>query len=409
MRIDSIGARGDGVAIVDGEKVFAPLTAPGDVAEVALRGERAAILRLIEPSSNRADPVCAHYGDCGGCGLQHVSEGFYRDWKRRLVVEALERESFDPQLVASMHPCSADTRRRVSFAVRKTAAGALVGFNERASDRIIPIKECKVLTSSLQAALPLLRLLVDATPARWRAFDLNVTQCENGFDVVFAGGDAGDDLSGMEVEKLASPSRENNVARISVGDAPIAMFDAPFVHFGGVPVNIPAGGFLQASSEGEAVLRDFAVKHAASSKRIADLFSGCGTFSLPLAASAAVDAFDSDAPAIAALHAASRAAQLRFPLTAAHRNLFERPLSADELNLYDAVVIDPPRAGARAQSEQLARSEVGRVISVSCNPASFARDAAILRDGGYHLSQVLPVDQFVYSPHVELAGFFTKE
>ncbi len=408
-RIETIGARGDGVAIVDGAKIFVPLTAPGDLARITCRGERGALESLMDRSPHRVDAPCAHYGECGGCALQHVSNEFYRDWKRRLVVDALGREGFDAEIIAPLHACAPASRRRASFAVRKTAAGAVLGFNERASARIVSISECKVLDSPFDAALPLLRKLAQATPARWRNFDLKATLCENGLDVVFAGGEAGDDLSVREIESLTSLARTGNIARISVDDAPIAMFDAPFVRFGGVPVAMPPGGFLQASREGEAALCDFVLKHAAGSKRIADLFSGCGTFSLPLAHGAAVEAFDSDGPAINALDLASRAAGFRRPLTAAQRNLFERPLSAEELNGYDAVLFDPPRAGAKGQSGQLSISRVKTVIGVSCNPASFARDAAILRDGGYHLSQVLPVDQFVYSPHVELAGLFTKE
>jgi 23S rRNA (uracil1939-C5)-methyltransferase len=196
---------------------------------------------------------------------------------------------------------------------------------------------------------------------------------------------------------------------LTVEDEVIASFEPPIVRFGGIAVAVPPGVFLQASAEGEAALSAFVTEHAKGAKRIADLFSGCGTFSLPLAGAAAVDAFDTDGPVIAALDGAGRAAAgLRHPLKAKQRNLFERPLSADELKTYDAVVFDPPRAGARAQAMQLAQSAVPLVIGISCNPASFARDAAILRDGGYHLSQVLPVDQFVYSPHVELAGVFMK-
>ncbi|GJL92111.1 class I SAM-dependent RNA methyltransferase [Hyphococcus sp.] len=408
IRIDNIGARGDGVAFVDGAKIFSPLTAPGDLARIAYRGDRGEVITLIEKSPHRAEPVCIHYGDCGGCGLQHVSEAFYRDWKHGLVVDALAREGFDSSIVTPLKACAPATRRRASFAVRKTAAGLVMGFNARASARIISIAQCKVLTPELEQALPDLRDLASATPLHWCKFDLNVTQCDNGLDVVFSGSDADEDLSGRDIEQLTQAARSANIIRLSITDAATAMFETPMVRFGGVSVAVPPGGFLQASHEGEAALAAFVFDHASSAKRIADLFSGCGTFSLPLAACAAVDAFDSDGLAIAALDSAARSAGLRYPLKPMQRNLFDRPLSTDELNVYDAVVFDPPRAGARAQSEQLAQSKVKRVIGVSCNPASFARDAAILRDGGYHLSQVLPVDQFVFSPHVELAGLFIK-
>jgi 23S rRNA (uracil1939-C5)-methyltransferase len=408
LRIDRIGARGDGVGLVDGAKVFVPLTAPGDVARISYRGDRGVLEALNERSPHRAEPVCIHYGECGGCGLQHVSEDFYRDWKRKLVADALAREGFDESIVAPLHACAPATRRRASFAVRKTVAGLVMGFNERASVRIVNIEQCKVLAAQLEKALPALRDLAAAAPSRWRSFDLSVTLCDNGFDAVFAGGDAVEDMSGAEIEHLTQAAQRARIARLSVSEAAIAVFETPIVHFGGVAVAVPAGGFLQASAEGEAVLAAFVLEHIGGAKRIADLFSGSGTFSLPLSKGAAVESFDSDAPSIAALDSAARAAGLRFPLMATRRNLFERPLAADELKSYDAAVFDPPRAGARAQAECIAKSALRRVIGVSCNPVSFARDAAILRAGGYHLSQVSPVDQFVYSPHVELAGLFTK-
>ncbi len=385
-----------------------PCSAPGDVARISYRGERGEIESLIEESAHRVSPPCPYFSECGGCALQHVNTEFYRDWKRRQVVAALAREGFGEEVVAPLHACPSASRRRAVFAVRRTAAGIVFGFNERASSQIVSIEECLVLASKLANALPRLRALGEAAPKRWRAFDLHVTLCDNGLDVAFTGGDASGDLDGADIMALTGAARAAGVIRITVEGAPAVMFEAPVVRFGDVLVAIPPGGFLQASAEGEAVLTAFVLRHAQGAKRIADLFSGCGTFSLPLAQQAAVDAFDSEAPAVAALDAAARAAGLRHPVKAEKRNLFERPLSAEELKPYEAVVFDPPRAGAKAQAGEIARSSVPTVIGVSCNPASFARDAALLREGGYRLSQLLPVDQFVFSAHVELAGLFTK-
>ena len=409
LRIDYVGAQGDGVGLIDGAKIFVPHSAPQDRLRVKYTGARGDIEEILESGPARAAPECPHYGSCGGCALQHVEMEFYRRWKRQLVVDAMARDGFSPDIVAALVACPPATRRRASFAVRKTAAGLIFGFNEKASARIVDINHCLVLEPRLGAALNGLRSLAAATPERWCAFDFNVTLCDNGLDAVFAGGDAADDFNGREIAGLAEAARAAGALRLSVDGAVIAAFETPIVHFGGTAVAVPPGGFLQASHEGEAALVDFVVKHASGGKRIADLFSGCGTFSLPLAREASVDAYDSDAPAIAALGAASRVAGLRYPLQAQQRNLFERPLSAAELGAYDAVVFDPPRAGAQAQAVELAHSEVGKIIGVSCNPVSFARDAAILRDGGYYLSQVLPVDQFVYAPHVELVGLFTRD
>jgi 23S rRNA (uracil1939-C5)-methyltransferase len=407
-RIGDIGARGDGVAVVGDARVFVPLTAPGDVATISYSGQRGEVEALIEPSPDRGEAICPYFGACGGCALQHLDTDYYRRWKRNLVVEALGREGFAEEIVAPLVSCPPASRRRATFAARKTAKGVVFGFNARRSATIVDIDRCPVLAPELEKALPALRALADAAPARWRAFDLAVTLCDNGVDASFAGGDAADDLTGAEIMALTDKARAGGVTRLTVEGAPVASFEAPVVRFAGVPVTLPPGGFLQASREGEAALTEFVVKNAEGAKRVADLFSGCGTFSLPLAKDAAVDAFDSDAPAIAALDAAARAAGFRHPLKAELRNLFERPLRAEELRKYDAVVFDPPRAGAEAQAAELARSEVAKIIGVSCSPASFARDAGALRAGGYRLSQVVPVDQFVFSPHVEIAGLFTK-
>lgn len=404
-----IGARGDGAAMIDDRKVFVPYSVPGDVACIAYRGERGEIEDLIEESLHRAPPPCVYFGGCGGCALQHLTENYYRDWKRKLVTEALAREGFGTEIVAPLHACAPASRRRAAFAVRRTAAGFIFGFNKRASSHIVDIEQCLVLAPKLAEALPRLRALTEAAPSRWRSVDLHVTLCDNGLDAAFMAGDASDDLTGPEIMALTEAARDAGVIRLTADGAPVVMFDAPVVRFGETPVEIPSGAFLQASAEGEAVLTDFVTRYAQDAKRIADLFSGCGTFSLPLAKSAAVDAFDSDASAITALNASARAAGLRHPVRAERRNLFERRLSAEELKPYDAVIFDPPRAGAKAQAEEIAQSPVLVVIGVSCNPASFARDAGLLREGGYRLSQVLPVDQFVFSAHVEVAGIFTKE
>lgn len=408
LHIDGIGARGDGVAVHDGTRIYVPYTAPGDVVDANVTGERAAIEALVEESPHRVDAPCPYFGVCGGCALQQVSKEFYRDWKRRLVVDALAREGFEESIIAPLVACAPDSRRRARFAVRKTAAGVIFGFNARSSDRIADIEHCLMLDPMLQKAMTGLRMLAAATPVRWRVFDMAANLCDNGIDVSFVSGDAADDLSGRETVQLTEVASDAGVLRLSVDDAPLAVFQTPVTSFGGVPVEQPPGAFLQASRDGEAALIRIVTQTATGARRIADLFSGVGTFALPLSKTAAVDAFDADAPAIAALDAAARKSALSHPVAARVQNLFDRPLMASELQSYDAVILDPPRAGAKAQAAEIASSSVTTVIGVSCNPASFARDAAILRAGGYALSQVTPVDQFVYAPHVELVGIFTK-
>lgn len=406
--INSIGAQGDGVAEVDGAVAYVPYTAPGDRAMIKRRGERGDVAALLEKSPYRREPPCPLFGDCGGCALQHLDEKFYRDWKRAPAVGALARAGFDENLVKPLVSCPPSSRRRARFAVQRTKEGLVFGFNARRSSRIVDVANCPILEPVFDEAIGALRGLAGAAPADWRKFDLSVTRCDNGFDVAFAGGDADQEIDGPSMLTLIDAARRAGILRVSVDEEVIVAFEPPLISFGGVPVTVPPVGFLQASREGEAALIDHVMAGVGDARRIADLFSGCGTFSLPLSKQAAVDAYDSDAPAIAALDAAARKSNLPHLLRAKTRNLFERPLTGFELKPYDAVIFDPPRAGAKAQAEQLAEAEIPVVVGVSCNPATFARDAQILRAGGYALTQVTPVDQFVYSPHVELVGIFTK-
>ncbi len=408
LNIEMIGARGDGVATYDNRKIFVPLTVPGDVVDADIRGERGTVVDLVEQGPHRQTPPCPHYGVCGGCALQHVADAFYRDWKRQLVVEALRREEFEAPLVGPLISCAANSRRRARFAVHKSSAGLVLGFNQRASARIVDIDSCCVLDPALQKILPELKTLAQATPARWRSFDMAVNLCDNGVDVCLIGGDAADDLSGRESQSLTNAMTASSMIRLSVDDALLVNIDTPLVTLGNVSVPVSPGVFLQASVDGEAALVSAVCDAIIGARHVADLFSGIGTFSLPASKNARVDSYDADRAAMAALEAATRIGLLKHPIKTHIQNLFERPVMAKELKPYDAVIFDPPRAGAKMQAAEIAASAVKTVVGVSCNPTSFARDAAILRDGGYALSQVTVVDQFVYAPHVELVGIFTK-
>ncbi|MHA7871061.1 MAG: class I SAM-dependent RNA methyltransferase [Hyphococcus sp.] len=405
VRIAAIGARGDGVAESDGGAVYVPYTAPGDLVRVKLRGERGALTELIETSAHRAKPPCQYFGACGSCALQHLETAFYRKWKRDLVVNALKREGFTSDSVGALIACPPSSRRRATVAVLRRKQDTIVGFNKRRSTEILDIDNCIVMAPALANHIAGFRKLAAAIPHR--AFDMALTLCDNGVDIDVQCGDA-DFFRADAIERLADVMRGEGFIRLTLNGEPVLEFQKPSVSFGGVPVAIPPGAFLQASREAETVLIDHVLEHSGAATRIADLFCGCGTFALPVASRAQVDAFDADRDAVGALDAAVRNARLNHPVAATARNLFEQPLMAEDLKPYDAVIFDPPRAGARAQAEELARSQVPVVIGVSCNPGTFARDAAILRAGGYALSQVTPVDQFVYSAHVELVGVFQK-
>jgi 23S rRNA (uracil1939-C5)-methyltransferase len=409
LAIAEIGAQGDGVGYDGAAPVFVPLTAPGDIVEAEIRGERGRLVELVEESPHRCAPPCPHYGRCGGCALQHVREDYYRAWKRERIVSALERAGLGAALVGELVSTPAASRRRATFAAQRTGQGVVLGFNERRSERIADIGGCLILHPDLLARLPTLKALSSSLPAA--RFDLAVTLCRNGLDVDVEAA-ALEEPRGTAFAALCAAAKTAGCTRLSFNGAPLVTFDPPRIEFDGVAVTPPPGAFLQASKEGEEALIALVKQAAGGARRICDLFAGCGSFALPLARRASVVAIDSDAAAIAALASAAADAQRAGleinPPRSEVRNLFERPLTAAELRDFDAVVFDPPRAGARAQAEALAGSAVPVAIGVSCNPATFARDAAILAAGGYRLEKVSAVDQFVYSAHVELVGVFRR-
>lgn len=409
MTIGEIGAQGDGVTEIEGGRVHVPLTAPGDIALVEARGERGLLIELVGASPHRAEPPCPHYGACGGCSLQHVSPEFYRTWKRGRVVEALARAGLREANVADLVETPAASRRRATFAVKKSKEGAVLGFNARHSAAIIGIEACRILHPNLLALLPALRSLSRSVPAS--EFDLAVTLCRNGVDVDVASKSIAE-LRGTALQVFGDHMRAAAMVRLSVNREALITIATPIIEFDGIAATPPPGGFLQASKEGEAALLALVKEATAGARKIADLFAGCGSFALPLARTSTVLAADSDAAAIAALASAAanaqRAGQTVNPVHTEIRNLFERPLMARELNDFDTVVFDPPRSGASEQAAELAKSRVKTIVGVSCNPSTFARDAAILSQGGYRPTRVTPVDQFVYSPHVELVGVFQR-
>lgn len=405
--IDAIAAGGDGVARIEGASVFVPLTAPGDVAVIDVAGERGTLIDLLEASPHRTPPPCPYYGRCGGCALQHVTPAFQRDWKRARLGDALAREGLAGARVAETIATPEASRRRSVFAVRKSAGRTRLGFNARRSSEVVDIERCLILQPDLGARLAPLRALAALVAAP--AFDCAASLCDNGLDIAISAPAPADARTRLA---LIDAARASGAARLSAGGETIVEFAPPVVRFGGVAATAPPGAFLQASLEGEAALIALVLAGAKGARRIADLFSGCGTFALPLAGEATVTAVDSDRSALAALVQgaadAQRAGMRINPPTTVVRNLFERPLAAKELDAFDAIVFDPPRAGAQAQAQEIAKSRTPTVIAVSCNPASFARDAAILVRGGYALSQATPIDQFVHSAHVEAVGVFHR-
>ncbi len=417
VTIRTLGGRGDGTTELDGRVLFVPLTLPGDRVRVRLTGGRAGALRgevleLIEPGPGRREAPCPHFGPCGGCGLQHLDDRAYVDWKRGQALQALARHGFDPSVVGELIRIPPGTRRRAALSAHREEAlpqgqGLHLGFLGRGSHRVEDLRTCLLLTPGLLAFLDPLRRALDPLVAAVERWGLVVSATETGIDLCLQVRRA----PGLQDrERVAALAEAGDLARVSWQEGegapePIVVRRAPIVTFGSVAVTPPPGGFLQPSREGEEALSELVLGHVPDGAgRVADLYCGCGTFTFRLAARARVLAAEGDGAALEALQTAARRAGLDGRVSAERRDLARRPLTPDELSAFDCVVFDPPRAGARAQAEQLAQARVPRVVAVSCNPATFARDARILVDGGYRLTSLVPLDQFSWSAHVELVA-----
>ncbi|WP_315919283.1 class I SAM-dependent RNA methyltransferase [Mesorhizobium sp. SP-1A] len=402
--IQRLGAQGDGIAPVENAEVFIPFTLPGETVTAARHKDRASLIAVLEASPLRVEPACRHFTECGGCALQHMEQEAYRQWKRERVVQALKSKGIACE-VGGIIACQPHTRRRATFAARHTEAGMLLGFNRHLSSEIIPLEECPVTLPGIVSALDKLRTLAGLVCATRQPFHLAVTVTASGLDVAAQG-------SGRMEEKQRRAAADfvirEGLARLSVDGEIVVEPKKPVVMFGDVAVNPPPGVFLQATSEAEQAMAGLVGRHMARARRVADLFSGCGSFALRLAAKAEVHAVEGDAAALAALDRGFRQASGLKRVTVEKRDLFRRPLTFKELAAYDGVVFDPPRAGAEDQARQIARSDVPFVAAVSCNPVTLARDLAILLAGGYALKSLTPIDQFLWSPHVEAVALLEK-
>ena len=408
--IERVGAHGDGVGISGtGAGVFAPLTLPGETVEVQRQGDRAELVDIIEASPYRVVPPCPHFGACGGCQLQHWAMGPYTNWKVDQIVAALARERIETEMLPAF-TVPPHSRRRVALHARRHGREVVVGFKARRSWSVVPISTCVIADPRIVAALPGLRKLAAPFLDHPKSAPiLHVTVTETGLDVDATGVvSKGGGLPADARVRACEAASAMDLARLSLAGETLYGARPPMVRFGSVAVALPAGGFLQASAEAERVMADAVIAAVAGAPRVADLFCGAGTFTFPLAERSGVLALDGSDAAIAAVKGGRAAAPALKAIDAEARDLFRRPLLASEMKRLDAVVFDPPRAGAEAQASQIAASKVSLAVGVSCNPQSFARDAAILIGAGFRLETVLPVDQFLWSAHVELVGVFRR-
>lgn len=410
LTIDRVGHQGDGVADTPRGPLFVPLTLPGETVRAEIRQGRAERVVVVTPSPDRIAPVSPHYGECGGCTLQHWAAEPYLAWKREQVRLQLAREGIETEIEPTV-AVPAGSRRRVALhARRKADGGVALGFKARKSWALVEISRCPVADPRLVAAFPALARVAEAFLDHPKsAPTLHATWTLTGLDVDVTGVERkSGGLSADRRRLAAARAAEADLARLTLAGEMVYLARQPMVRFGPASVALPAGGFLQAAPEAEAAMVSRAVEAVRGAKKAADLFCGAGAFTFPLAQVATVLAADSAAGAITALKAAIGTAAGVKGITAEARDLFRRPLSPHDLKGCEAIVFDPPRAGALEQSRQIADSGAGVVVGVSCNPASFARDARVLIDGGFRLERVTPIDQFLWSAHVELIGVFRR-
>ena len=403
-----LGHRGDGVADTNVGPVFVAYALPGELVTVERidgHPDRRHLIRVDKSSHERETPICKHFGICGGCAMQHWSLAEYHIWKRELVVEALAHANLIAP-VGTLIDAHGQGRRRAVLHARRGGRDLLeVGFAAPRAHHIVAIDRCPVLAPGLKGAIEAAWAVAEILKPTDKPLDIHVTATDSGIDMDVRGSGP---LTSQRTGILATLVAKHKLARLTRHGELVAQGSQPTLKVGKAHVPLPPGAFLQATAEGEAALARLVIDHTGPAKRVADLFSGIGTFALRLAERARVSAVDNEGPAIKALQrSASNTPGLK-QVEAQTRDLFRRPLMATELKAFDAVVFDPPRQGAEAQVRELAKSKVPTVVAVSCDATTFARDARILVDGGYKLASVTAVDQFRYSFHVELVAKFEK-
>jgi 23S rRNA (uracil1939-C5)-methyltransferase len=400
--IERLGAKGDGIVRTPSGERYVAGGLPGERWVLSDAGEP----HRVSDSPDRVAPPCPHFSTCGGCMAQHMSERLYFDWKHQIVADAFQHRGIKAD-IEPVRRMPLRSRRRAFLGVERRGHDVMIGFREEGQHSLVDISDCLLLDPSIVAAFPHLKAMARIAMPGNASGRLIVSRLDTGLDISFDNGHKM--LKPEERTALAQLAETARVAHLSVAGDAIVVRAEPRITIGGAEVDIPPSLFLQAIPEAERVMTSLVLESLPrKAKRVADLFSGLGTFTFPLARRAQVSAFDSDRRAIAVLEAAFRRTTGLKPIEARFRDLFREPLSPKELEAFDAVILDPPRAGAAEQSERLARSKVPVVIAVSCSPATLARDARTLIDAGFRMGPVTPIDQFIYSPHIEAVTVFSR-
>jgi 23S rRNA (uracil1939-C5)-methyltransferase len=409
LTIDRLGAQGHGIAKAEGGPVYVPYALPGETVAVARNGDHGTIMSMSQASPDRVMPPCRHFGPdgdmCGGCVLQHLADAPYHAFKRNLVVDALKSRGLEPE-VAPLFIARPGERRRVVFSARQTEKELLLGYNRAETNHIFSVQECPITSPGIVGRLDAIRAIARALAQGANVFRLAVLETLSGLDI------AAQDLKPLTDKQRRAVTETvlslRGIARLSVNGEVVIEPQRPLLDFGGTKVSPPPGAFVQATVPAEDAMANLVSSHLGKAKRVIDLFAGSGTFALRLARKAKVHAVEGDDKSLAALDHAARNTQGLKPVTVEKRDLFRRPMTAQELKVYDGLVFDPPRAGAEAQAKELARSAIRSVAAVSCNPATLARDLRILVDAGYRIRSVIPIDQFLWSAHVETVALLEK-
>ncbi|WP_455478599.1 class I SAM-dependent RNA methyltransferase [Bartonella sp. B10] len=402
--IDHIGENGHGVAKTLNGFVHIPFTLPREVVSIVIHGKYGKLIALKEKSLERIDAACKHFEKCGGCMLQHWHDDFYRSWKRQLVIDMLKRFRLNVA-VSPLVECGYYSRRRVTLTSSRIQKKHSLGFNNHLSHDVVAIEECPITCPEIISKLDAIRMLCALLSNDDKRFHVTITSVENGLDVSLNGCVLRDDFIRQKVIKAALSC---GIIRLSIEGEILVEQKRPFIYFGDVRVELPSGAFLQATVEAEKIMSNIILNHLKRAKNAVDLFSGVGTFTLRMAKKMNVHAIESNGAALANLNRAARFATGLKTVTCEKRDLFRYPLSVKELKCFDSVVFDPPRAGAEEQVRELAKTTIPRIIAISCNPATFARDLSILVAGGYQIEKIIPIDQFLWSPHVEIISVLSK-
>ncbi len=399
VKIDFIGHKGDGVAHLNGNAVYVPFTLEGETLIIQGSGPRRDILEIKQTSSDRIEPICKHFGTCGGCQLQHMQEQTYLKWKMKLVTEPLSRVGITqtPEAIISFNDAS---RRKCVFNAQRTHQGMQLGFSEKARNEIVAIETCPILVSEINERLPLLRDLVNSVPTTKNPIRISVLSTENGLDISI---EDAKPLSAAERQILIKKTVANKFTRLTINDEVLIKTAEPHIKIASTIISPPPAAFVQALKEAEDTMTDIVADFLKGCKQVADLYCGIGTFALKLAENSQVYAVEESQMALESLDQAWRqTGGILKQVKTEKRNLERRPVTFGELKKMDGLVFDPPRAGAELQCKQIAKSRVKKVAAVSCNPTTLAVDLEILLASGFKIKRIIPIDQFKYTPHVEV-------